>query len=1014
MGTAFEIRDHMNRQRRAHLIRPCTILLVSLVLIATLVPVGLTQRGDDPAQEPTRPTKVKGESAEYGPWTLDRIGNAKGGTTIRKSPGIQIRGASEGFGPTRDSLHFLSQEVSGDFEISVRLDGIDDIGLAGLMVRVSGNDGTESFFSITAHRTSDQKAIVSTLFRPFPAPPKPRANASLEPAFAFPVYLKLQRIGTVFVSSVASDGFNYREQLRVDSKGSPLATRELNVGMVQSSENSKIAAVASFQTPHLRSTEPPHVSELVSFGVKGPLVAETMSSGAVVRSVAAAGVDDVVFLKSDTDAVKVPKKVMFERGRPTATFEVQTRKVKKPKTANLTATLNGRQKTIKIDVMPQEAVASITVRPSQFASDEPRAIATVDLVHPAPRGGTKVQISNNGRNVKVPEFVIVPAGERSVSFDIFGRGLKAGYNILTVTAGGASRSGLVDLGSIGLPQSNVDDCPLQPLTPDVATDGQRVYLSNDTQEGARVFLTGYRYDNAPPSRAFPQGEGRERTYCGCQRVKLEVRADPDGVVPTKYPYFVIPMDAPSGDYTAVVKPKDGDCPAGGIGTEACQDDGCTATNLFVAPSFIISRLNRMDINGNSEDSDDHPAEMSFTFGSFSGTPIAQGSNPLALVEFSGSYPGGAKGSGHLTNADHTQVYPELPLFIGRESKMINIDCMEECAAFPKGRQADCFSICSDYVRAGRFSDHFEFTFGGVEFDSSPSKWWGYAAGVGTAALGCFLSAKAGQPVTGCSASLTLGAGTSKVINDAIKDDDDKLGTNSQTYHHALGGMEWGPPNEQGPFKLGGDRDGGDIDLYVQNFRVGGPRILQYTVSLKSITVLEGYENGDCEEPNEVFLHSRAYLHQGGSQLDGTTRFPSAEGTRNIRTGDTEDFGGIPLVLKTQTFTPETAPESPLLFVELGVWEDDEEKDLMGLSSSMIFLPDLLSQRFPYAVNEVTPEGLFVRRAKMLQNVQVTGYEDSDKDCYGGIMAVASDPDENQARVNLEYEIEVTWLRQALR
>ena len=984
------------------------------MLIATLVPVGLTQRGNDPAQEPKTSADLNGESAEYGPWTLQRIGNATAGTVIRKAPKIQIRGASEGYGPTRDSLHFLSQEANGDFEISVRLDGIDDRGLAGLMARVPGTNSTESFVSITARRTSDQKASVSTLFRPHQTQLKPEAKMDAAPAvFSFPVYLKLRRTGSVFVSSLASDGHSYNEQLRVDSKASPLARRDLIVGMVQSSENSNTAAVASFQMPRLRSMEP-RVSELVSFGVKGPLVGETVSSGAIVRSVAADGADDVVQLKSDNSHVKVPQRVTFERGRPTATFEIQTLKVNKPTTANLTATLNGQRKTIKVEVMPQDAVASITVRPSQFASNEPRAIATVDLVHPAPPGGTKVKVSNSGRNVKAPDVVTVPAGERSVSFDVAGRGLIAGNNIITVVGGGATRRGLMDIGSIGLDvEVFPTECPLQSLSPNVVTDGQRVYLSNDTKEGARVFLTGYRYDNSPPSRAFPQGEGRERTYCGCQRVQLEVMADPDGVPRTR-PYFVVPINAPSGDYTAVVKPKDGECITGGIGAEGCQDEGCTATNLFVAPSYMVSRLNRMDIHANSEDSDDHPAEMSFSFNSFSGTPIVQGADPLALVEFSGSYPGGVKGSGHLTNADNTQLYPELPLFIGRESRMINIDCVEECAAFPIGRQAECVSICSDFVRAGRFSNHFEFTFGGAEFDSSPSKWWGYAAGIGAAALGCYLSVKAGEPVSGCKSSLTLGEATANIVNEALKDEDDKLGTNSLTFNHSVGGFEWGPPNEQGPFKLGGDRNGGDIDLFIQNLRIGGPRILQYKVSLKSITVLGGYENGDCEEPNEVFLHSRAYLHQGGSQLDATTRFPSSDGEWNITTGHTEDFGGVPLVLKTETFTAETAPESPLLFVELGVWEDDEDKDLMGLSSRMVFLPDLFSQPLPYAVNEVTPEGLFVRRAKIMQYAQVGGYEDSDDHCYGWIWATASDPDEHQALVNLEYEIEVTWLKRTLR
>ncbi len=1005
----------MKTNCRALPIRPCAIAFVFLMLLISLVPVGLTQR---PATQQTKkpaktPQKSPDVSGEHGAWTLHTIGNATSGTARRYPPQVQIRGASEGYGPARDSLHFFAQATPGDFEISVRLDDVKDYGLGGLMVRVPGVHGTEPYFSIAAHPGSDRKLTVKSLFRPQQDQRVSQRDFVQPVVLEFPIFLKLRRAGSVYTSAYSTDGFTYHDQLRVDSKGSRLAGRDLNVGMVQSSEKNKAVATADFSMPKLQSTEP-RVSELVSVAVKEPLVGGIASSGAIVRGLPSgllSSPDDVAHLKSDSRNVKVPEKVVFQRGSSTATFDIQTSTVTKPTTANLTVLLNGQRKIVKVNLLPQDAITSITVRPSQVVTNEPRAIATVDLVHPAPAGGTKVRVSNSGRNVRLPSEVIVPAGERSVSFDLAGWGLAAGNNVVTVTGGGSVREGLVDLGSIGLPERNLNECPLQALSPDIATDGQRVYLRNDTPDKARVFLTGYRYNDSPPSRAFPQGEGRERIFCGCQRVEMEAVPDFDGGSSFNRPYFVVPMNAPSGDYTVVVKPKEGECQTGGPGAEGCQDTGCTATNLFVAPSYMVSRLNRMDINANAEDVVDSPSEMAFTFGSFSGIPIASGNDTVALVKFSGSYPAGPEGAGHLTNADNTQLFPELPLFIGRESRMINIECREECKSAPAGREAECLSICSDFVTGGRFSDHFEFQFGGNEFDEDASKWYGYVAGVGAAAVGCAISIKAGHPKAGCTASAGAGKWLSDEINKATSNDDDELGTDSHTYNHTLGGFGWGAATEEGPFKLTEGREKGDIDLYVQNFRVGGPRILQYKVSLKSLTVVEGYEVSGCEEPNEIFLNSRMFLYEGGSELTAADRFPAGT-TWKLKTNQTENFGGVPLVLKQANFTPENAPESPLLFLEFGVWEDDEDKDLMGLVSDTIFLTDLFSLEFPLTVNQVSPEGLFVRRATMEQTVDVVGYEGSDDHC--SIWAYAGDADERQARVSLVYQLEVTWLKRTLR
>ncbi len=1007
----------MIRKTRSSSGRTCVALFVVVALL-TIIPVGLTRHSAEaPMQKTTQPEKKPTkEYGDLGPWTLESIGIASEGAARRKPPEIQLRGASDGYGQTRDSLHFLSQESAGNFEMSARLDAIETSGLGGLMVRVPGSYGAELYFRVTAHRTYDGNVQLRTAYRSYEKRDR-YESPDKSTVVALPVYLKLRRAGSVFSSEFSSDGRSYRELLKFDGKGTRLAAPELNVGMVQSSESSKVAATARFKAALLLSTEP-RVSELVSVGVKEPLVGGVSTSGAIVRSLPSgpsSGSEDVAYLKSDSAFLKVPKKVTFSRDKASASFEVESKSVKKPTPANLTVLLNGKKKTVKVNLMPQEAVSSVSVRPGQFSTADPRAIVTVNLVHPAPKGGTRVLVSSSSPKVRVPNVVTVPTGEQSIQFDVSGAGLASGNTIVTVNSGRVSRDVVVDLSNAVFALDDVLDCPLFPITPDIATDGQRVYLNGTVEEGARVFLTGYRYNDSPPTRAFPQGQGQERIYCGCQHAGLEEVPDFDGGVGTR-PFFVVPMNAPSGDYSVEVRSREGDCPAGGPRSDVCPTDLCsTGHNLFVAPSYIVNRLNRMDINANSEDPEDNPPEMSFTFNSFSGKPITEGDNAVAMVNFAGLYPGGAKGSGHLTNPDATQVFPQIPLFIGSENRMLITDCQEECASFPAGREAECMSICQNFGAQGRFTNHFEFTFGGAEFDESPSEWWGRIAGIGAFALGCFLGTKVapGHPKAGCIVSgASLGKYTSDTINDALKDDDDNLGTFSQTYNHAFGGFEWGSAAQEGPFKLTVGREKGDIDLFVQNLRVGGPQILGYSVKLKSLKVDQGYEEGDCEEPNEVFLHSTVFLYQGGP-IPAATRFPSINGKWLLNTGQTENFGGVPLPLAEKSFTAETAAESPLLYLEFGVWEDDEDKDLMGLYSETIFLSDLLQRGFSEVVDEISPEGLFIRRAKLQRFASMHGYTGSDDHCYG-IWAVAGDPNANEGRVNLEFEIEVTWLKRTRR
>ena len=69
----------------------------------------------------------------------------------------------------------------------------------------------------------------------------------------------------------------------------------------------------------------------------------------------------------------------------------------------------------------------------------------------------------------------------------------------------------------------------------------------------------------------------------------------------------------------------------------------------------------------------------------------------------------------------------------------------------------------------------------------------------------------------------------------------------------------------------------------------------------------GHTNRIHFDVHPIFFESPG---EGGSELGAAERFPSSNGVWKLKTNETEDFGGIPFVLKQSSFTAENAPESP--------------------------------------------------------------------------------------------------------
>ena len=576
-------------------------------------------------------------------------------------------------------------------------------------------------------------------------------------------------------------------------------------------------------------------------------------------------------------------------------------------------------------------------------------------------------------------------------------------------------------------------CSLR-VTPDIATDGQKVYIDDSAvQLGSRVFLAGYRY-NSPPATTHPDllyGEGRERIYCGCQRVEDEevLPFVEEGSGGTRY-FFVVPKDAPSGEYTLRLLPPGGECAPGGIRFENCPPEigDCLEPSLHITPSYIVSTLEEMKVHGNSEGEFFHPSEMSFTFASLSGKPFAGQGGRVALVMFSGSYPGGDPGSGHLTPADGAEVKARLPLFVGNERFMLASECREEALSFPESQEQVKLEQCSNRQAQALFSDHFEIGFSGAEFDADSSTWFDFVVTAGAKALGDYL----GGPVGG-----TLGEKVGNYLTGAGDDDElEHLGEYSFISRY---GDEWsgginGPATTN---KLGGtSQEGGDIDISVKTRRVGGPRILEWKVTLKSLTVEEGYDEGwpdlPCDQPNEVILHARTFLYSEKSEpkLPDTRRHPSGTGYWELRSGQTTNFNdGKGLNLGAVRYdvgsaSESSAPESPLLYIEMGFWETDfgngHQEDLLGLHSETIFLADLLS--VPSGWTELSDEiddHAFVRRAKSRRYAFLNGFAGSDAECHTfqsppPPLTYLRNRNAQEGRIAIQYEVEVTWLKRMSR
>jgi hypothetical protein len=141
------------------------------------------------------------------------------------------------------------------------------------------------------------------------------------------------------------------------------------------------------------------------------------ATGTVTLSRAAPQGGVLVTLTSESSAIQVPNSVFVAAGQTQAVFEIQTQNVGSTVTRFIRATHDGETSVAPLTIHPVAAVHRLTADPMTVKGGEPVQV-TVTLNRVAPAGGATVEISTNSAVLIVPQTVVVPAGQDSVTFTV--------------------------------------------------------------------------------------------------------------------------------------------------------------------------------------------------------------------------------------------------------------------------------------------------------------------------------------------------------------------------------------------------------------------------------------------------------------------------------------------------------------------------------------------------------------------------------------------------------------------
>jgi hypothetical protein len=159
---------------------------------------------------------------------------------------------SAGFGAETDQLRQLLRREVGDFAMEKTLLSIDASGAAGLVARFDDRSADAAHVRITVHAVEDGFELRSGLRLD-------NGGIAVEVGqnlpVTLPVWLRIERIGTLVATAYSTDGVTYTGHFGIDTATRDLDRLGLVVGMVQASEGAG-AQSAVFGEPAASGGEP--------------------------------------------------------------------------------------------------------------------------------------------------------------------------------------------------------------------------------------------------------------------------------------------------------------------------------------------------------------------------------------------------------------------------------------------------------------------------------------------------------------------------------------------------------------------------------------------------------------------------------------------------------------------------------------------------------------------------------------------------------------------------------------
>ena len=243
-------------------------------------------------------------------------------------------------------------------------------------------------------------------------------------------------------------------------------------------------------------------------GIASLTAPSTTTGGTTVRgelalTSAAPSGGAVVALTSSNPAASVPTSVTVAAGQTAATFDIATQVVTTEQRAILTAAYAGSSRSTTIAIVPGSRLDEVSVAPQSIVGGE-SARGTVTLSTASDREAS-VSLESSNEAARVPEGVVVPAGQRSVDFAVRTAPVAARTAArITAVAGGEAREALIAV----LPPSVV----ALTFTPAVlhggtATTGSVTLNGQAPSGGLEVALTAAREQlSVPPTLTIAGGQ----------------------------------------------------------------------------------------------------------------------------------------------------------------------------------------------------------------------------------------------------------------------------------------------------------------------------------------------------------------------------------------------------------------------------------------------------------------------------------------------------------------------------